>query len=298
VRDGIRDAGGIAMEFPLHPIFENCRRPTAALDRNLAYLGLVEILHGYPLDAVVLTTGCDKTTPPGDGRVHRGHPGHRAPGGPMLDGWFEGQLVGSGAAIWASRRRAGGRPPSCRSPPHHGPSAGCNTMGTASDERAGRGAGLSLTGCAAIRRPREARPDGLETGQRIVEMAHEYGRPDPQPRGLLDAIVVNAAIGGSTNAQPRPPWPAMPAAARNGGELDGDERATLLRLCQPAGRWAAFLAGGVPAVVWELQQAGLLRTGRPTVTGHTMAANLDGRETDRETSARSVRRRRRPASSC
>ena len=106
VRDGIRDAGGIPMEFPLHPIFENCRRPTAALDRNLAYLGLVEILHGYPIDAVVLTTGCDKTTPAQlMAAATVDIPAIVLSGGPMLDGWFEGELVGSGAAIWKGRRR-------------------------------------------------------------------------------------------------------------------------------------------------------------------------------------------------
>ncbi|WP_313172215.1 dihydroxy-acid dehydratase domain-containing protein, partial [Massilia oculi] len=106
VRDGIRDAGGIPMEFPLHPIFENCRRPTAALDRNLAYLGLVEILHGYPIDAVVLTTGCDKTVPAQlMAAATVDIPAIVLSGGPMLDGWFEGELVGSGAAIWKARRQ-------------------------------------------------------------------------------------------------------------------------------------------------------------------------------------------------
>jgi dihydroxy-acid dehydratase len=167
VRDGIRDAGGIAMEFPLHPIFENCRRPTAALDRNLAYLGLVEILHGYPLDAVVLTTGCDKTTP---AQVMAAStvdiPAIVLSGGPMLDGWFEGQLVGSGAAIWAAggawRPARSTRRPS-RSPPHHPLGRPLQHHGHGlHDERAGRGAGPvadRLRGHPGAL-PR-ARPDGL-----------------------------------------------------------------------------------------------------------------------------------------
>src|SRR6476620_5167927 len=138
VREGVREAGGIALEFPLHPIFENCRRPTAALDRNLAYLGLVEILHGYPLDAVVLTTGCDKTTPAGIMAASTVDiPAIVLSGGPMLDGWFEGELVGSGTVIWKTRRRlaAGeiGEEEFLRAACDSAPSAGhCNTMGTAS----------------------------------------------------------------------------------------------------------------------------------------------------------------------
>ena len=160
VRDGIRDAGGIPMEFPVHPIFENCRRPTAALDRNLAYLGLVEILYGYPIDAVVLTTGCDKTTPAGVMAASTVDiPAIVLSGGPMLDGWHEGQLVGSGTVIWRSRRQlAAGEideeeflQRACNS----APSAGhCNTMGTASTMNAvAEALGLSLPGCAAIPAP-------------------------------------------------------------------------------------------------------------------------------------------------
>jgi len=298
VRDGIRDAGGIAMEFPLHPIFENCRRPTAALDRNLAYLGLVEILHGYPLDAVVLTTGCDKTTP---AQVMAAStvdiPAIVLSGGPMLDGWFEGQLVGSGAAIWASRRRlAAGEIDEetfIQIATASAPSAGhCNTMGTASTMNAlAEALGLSLTGCAAIPAPyRERGQMAYETGRRIVEMAREDLRPSRilGRDAFLDAIVVNAAIGGSTNAQPH-----LTAMARHAGvELTATDwtevgqRVPLLLDMQPAGQFLGerfHRAGGVPAVMWELQQAGLLRTGRPTVTGRTMAANLEGRETrDRE----------------
>jgi dihydroxyacid dehydratase/phosphogluconate dehydratase len=156
VRDGIRDAGGIPMEFPLHPIFENCRRPTAALDRNLAYLGLVEILHGYPIDAVVLTTGCDKTTPAQLMAVSTvDMPAIVLSGGPMLDGWFDGELVGSGAAIWKARRQlaAGSidEQKFMNIATASAPSAGhCNTMGTASTMNAvAEALGMSLTGCAA-----------------------------------------------------------------------------------------------------------------------------------------------------
>ena len=222
VRDGIRDAGGIAMEFPLHPIFENCRRPTAALDRNLAYLGLVEILHGYPIDAVVLTTGCDKTTP---SQVMAAStvdiPAIVLSGGPMLDGWLDGELVGSGSAIWKARRSlAAGEIDEAKFldiAAASAPSVGhCNTMGTASTMNAlAEALGLSLTGCAAIPAPyRERGQMAYETGRRIVDMAHEDLRPSRilTRDAFLDAIVVNAAIGGSTNAQPH-----LMAMARHAG---------------------------------------------------------------------------------
>jgi xylonate dehydratase len=293
VRDGIRDAGGVAMEFPLHPIFENCRRPTAALDRNLAYLGLVEILHGYPLDAVVLTTGCDKTTP---AQVMAAAtvdiPAIVLSGGPMLDGWFEGRLVGSGAAIWAGRRRlAAGEIDEetfIQIAAASAPSAGhCNTMGTASTMNAlAEALGLSLTGCSAIPAPyRERGQMAYETGRRIVDMAREDLRPSRilNRDAFLDAIVVNTAIGGSTNAQPH-----LMAMARHAGIdltpadwIEFGQRVPLLLNMQPAGEFLGerfHRAGGVPAVMWELQRAGLLRTTRPTVTGRTMADNLDGRE--------------------
>ena len=178
-RDGIRAAGGIPIEFPVHPIFENCRRPTAALDRNLAYLGLVETLYGYPIDAVVLTTGCDKTTPAGVMAASTVDiPAIVLSGGPMLDGWHEGQLVGSGTVIWRSRRAlAEGKideeeflQRACSS----APSAGhCNTMGTASTMNGvAETLGLSLPGCSAIPAPyRERGQMAYATGQRIVEMA-------------------------------------------------------------------------------------------------------------------------------
>jgi xylonate dehydratase len=160
VREGVREAGGIAMEFPLHPIFENCRRPTAALDRNLAYLGLVEILHGYPIDAVVLTTGCDKTTPAQLMAASTVDiPAIVLSGGPMLDGWHEGDLVGSGTVIWRSRRKlAAGQIDSrqfLEAAAASAPSLGhCNTMGTASTMNAvAEVLGMSLPGCSAIPAP-------------------------------------------------------------------------------------------------------------------------------------------------
>lgn len=293
VRDGIRDAGGIPMEFPVHPTFENCRRPTAAIDRNLAYMGLVEILHGYPIDAVVLTTGCDKSTP---SQVMAAAtvdiPTIVLSGGPMLDGWFEGELVGSGTAIWKSRRLlAAGKIDESKFmdiATASAPSVGhCNTMGTASTMNAiAEVLGLSLTGCAAIPAPyRERGQMAYETGRRIVELALEDRRPSAilTRDAFLDAIVVNAAIGGSTNAQPH-----LMAMARHAGiDLRSSDwmeyglNVPLLLNMQPAGKYlgeAFHRAGGVPAVMWELQQAGMLRSARPTVTGKTMEQNLEGRE--------------------
>ncbi|QJE02077.1 dihydroxy-acid dehydratase family protein [Massilia forsythiae] len=298
VRDGIRDAGGIPMEFPLHPIFENCRRPTAALDRNLAYLGLVEILHGYPIDAVVLTTGCDKTTPAQlMAAATVDIPAIVLSGGPMLDGWFEGELVGSGAAIWKGRRRlAAGEIDEdkfIQIATASAPSAGhCNTMGTASTMNAvAEALGMSLTGCSAIPAPyRERGQMAYETGRRIVGMAFEDLRPLSilTREAFLDAIVVNAAIGGSSNAQPH-----IVAMARHAGvEITPEDWMTygydvpLLLNMQPAGKYLGeryHRAGGTPAIMWELEQKGLLRSQRPTVTGRSMAENLVGREShDRE----------------
>lgn len=298
VRDGIRDAGGIPMEFPLHPIFENCRRPTAALDRNLAYLGLVEILHGYPIDAVVLTTGCDKTTPAQLMAVSTVDlPAIVLSGGPMLDGWFEGELVGSGAAIWKARRQlaAGAidEQKFLEIATASAPSAGhCNTMGTASTMNAvAEALGMSLTGCAAIPAPyRERGQMAYETGRRIVALACDDVRPSSilTRDAFLDAIVVNAAIGGSSNAQPH----IMAMARHAGVDITPEDwmrygyEVPLLLNMQPAGKYLGerfHRAGGVPAVMWELEQAGLLRSRRLTVTGASMAENLHGRETaDRE----------------
>ena len=297
-RDGIRDAGGIPMEFPVHPIFENCRRPTAALDRNLAYLGLVEVLYGYPIDAVVLTTGCDKTTPSGIMAASTVDiPAIVLSGGPMLDGWHDGELVGSGTVIWRSRRKlAAGEIDEeefLRRATDSAPSAGhCNTMGTASTMNAvAEALGLSLPGCAAIPAPyRERGQMAYETGRRIVEMAYEDLKPSKilDRAAFINAIKVVSAIGGSSNAQPH-----IVAMARHAGvEVTHDDWMVhgydlpLLVNCQPAGKYLGerfHRAGGVPAVMWELMQAGKLDGGCLTVTGRTLAENLQGRApSDRE----------------
>ncbi|GGY58708.1 IlvD/Edd family dehydratase [Pseudoduganella albidiflava] len=298
VRDGIRDAGGIPMEFPLHPIFENCRRPTAAIDRNLAYMGLVEILHGYPIDAVVLTTGCDKTTPSQlMAAATMDLPAIVLSGGPMLDGWLDGELVGSGAAIWKGRRRlAAGEIDNekfLEIAAASAPSAGhCNTMGTASTMNAiAEALGMSLTGCSAIPAPyRERGQMAYETGRRIVALAEQDIRPSSilTREAFLDAIVTNAAIGGSTNAQQH----IMAMARHAGVEIHTEDwmkyghDVPLLLNMQPSGKYLGerfHRAGGVPAVMWELEQNGLLRSDRPTVTGKSMKDNLVGKETnDRE----------------
>jgi dihydroxy-acid dehydratase len=298
IRAGIRDAGGIPMEFPVHPIFENCRRPTAALDRNLMYLGLVEILNGYPIDAVVLTTGCDKTTPASIMAASTVDiPSITLSGGPMLDGWHEGELVGSGTVIWRSRRKLGAgeidEEEFLRRAADSAPSPGhCNTMGTASTMNAvAEALGMCLPGNAAIPAPyRERGQMAYATGRRIVEMAYEDLRPSKvlTREAFLNAIRLVSAIGGSSNAQPH-----IVAMARHAGvDITADDWMThgydlpLLVNMQPAG---AFLserfhrAGGVPAVMWELLQAGQLDGGPLTVTGRTQADNLEGREaTDRE----------------
>jgi xylonate dehydratase len=298
VKAGIRDAGGIPMEFPTHPIFENCRRPTAALDRNLAYLGLVEILHGYPIDAVVLTTGCDKTTPAAIMAASTVDiPAIVLSGGPMLDGYFEDELVGSGTVIWKSRRRLGAgqiteqefldaAAASAPSPGH------CNSMGTASTMNAvAETLGLSLPGCSAIPAPyRERGQMAYETGRRIVEMAHEDLRPSKilSRESFLNAITAIAALGGSTNAQPH-----LTAMARHAGfELHpqdwtkyGHDIPLLLNM-QPAGKYLGerfHRAGGVPAVLCELIGAGKLFADAMTVTGRSLGENVRGRTSrDRE----------------
>lgn len=298
VRDGIRDAGGIAIEFPSHPLFENCKRPTAALDRNLAYLGLVELLYGYPFDGVVLTTGCDKTTPSAImAAATVDLPAIVLSGGPMLDGWHEGKLVGSGTVIWQSRRKyAAGeitRDEFLETALDSAPSIGhCNTMGTASTMNAiAEALGMSLTGCAAIPAAyRERGQIAYRTGLRAVELVRQDIRPSQilTRAAFLNAIRLNSAIGGSTNAQPH----LMAMARHAGAELHPEDWQThgydvpLLANVQPAGAYLGerfHRAGGVPAVMWELLQAGLLDGDCPTVTGRSMAENLDGRQaTDRE----------------
>ena len=297
VRAGIRDAGGIPMEFPVHPIFENCRRPTAALDRNLAYLGLVEILNGYPIDAVVLTTGCDKTTPSSIMAASTVDiPAITLSGGPMLDGWNGDELVGSGTIIWRSRRRLGAGEISeeefFKAATASAPSAGhCNTMGTASTMNAiSEALGMSLPGNAAIPAPyRERGQMAYETGRRAVEMAYEDLRPSKilTRDSFLNAIALTTAIGGSSNAQPH-----IVAMARHAGiEIGPEDWMTgydlpLLVNMQPAGKYLSerfHRAGGVPAVMWELLEAGILKGNALTVTGRTQAENVTDRQTtDRE----------------
>jgi dihydroxy-acid dehydratase len=298
IRDGIRDAGGIAMEFPVFSIFENCRRPTAALDRNLEYLTLVETLNGYPIDAVVFTTGCDKTTPAAImAAATVDIPSITLNGGPMLDGWHEGELVGSGTVIWRSRRLLGAgeidEEEFLRRASDSAPSPGhCNTMGTASTMNAvSEALGMSLPGNAAIPAPYRQRPQmAYATGRRIVDMAYEDLRPSKilTRAAILNAIRLTTAIGGSSNAQPH-----IVAIARHAGvEIGPDDWITygydlpLLVNMQPAGEFLSerfHRAGGVPAVLWELLKAGKLDGDALTVTGRSQAENLEGREaTDRE----------------
>ena len=292
IKAGIRDGGGVPMEFPVHPIQETGKRPTAALDRNLAYLSLVEVLHGYPIDAVVLTTGCDKTTPAmlmGAATVDL--PAIVLSGGPMLDGHWKGKLAGSGTVVWESRRLLAEGTIDyeefinrvCSSAPSTGH---CNTMGTASTMNAlAEALGMSLPGCAAIPAPfRERMEMAYLTGKRIVEMAYEDLRPSKimTRDAFINAIVVNTAIGGSTNAPPH-----LQAVARHmGTELrvqdwqDHGFDVPLLVNMQPAGEYLGESfqhAGGVPAVMGELQAAGLLRDTAMTVTGKAIGVNLAGK---------------------
>ncbi|MBE3638440.1 IlvD/Edd family dehydratase [Mangrovicoccus algicola] len=293
IKAGIRDAGGIPMEFPVHPIQETGKRPTAALDRNLSYLGLVEVLHGYPIDGVVLTTGCDKTTPAMlMGAATVDIPAIALNGGPMLDGWWKGKRAGSGTIIWESRRLlAEGEidydefmSRVCASAPSLGH---CNTMGTASTMNAmAEALGMTLTGSSAIPAPfRERMNMAYETGKRIVGMVLEDLKPsDIMTREAFEnAIRVNSAIGGSTNAPPH-----LQAVARHiGVALDVTDWQTvgydvpLLVNMQPAGTYLGesfFRAGGVPAVMGEMRKAGLLHEGAVTASGKTVAEALEGWE--------------------
>ena len=289
VREGIRAAGGIAFEFPVHPIQETGRRPTAALDRNLAYLGLVEILHGYPLDGVVLTTGCDKTTPAlimAAATVDL--PAIVLSGGPMLDGWYEGKLAGSGTIIWQKRLQlATGEidyEEFIEAAAASAPSDGyCNTMGTASTMNClAEALGMSLPGNAAIPAPyRERGQMAYRTGERIVAMVEEDLRPSKilTRQAIENAIVVNSAIGGSTNAQPH-----IVAIARHAGvpiepmdwQTVGYDVPLMVNM-QPAGSHLSegfHRAGGLPVLMKALLDNGRLHGDALTVSGHTMADNL------------------------
>jgi len=292
VRDGIRDAGGVPLEFPIHPIQETGKRPTAALDRNLAYLSLVEVLHGYPLDGVVLTTGCDKTVPAclmGAATVNI--PAIVLSGGPMLDGWYNGRLAGSGTIVWEARKLlAEGLIDYAEFIDMVAASAGsvghCNTMGTAlSMNSLAEALGMSLPGCAAIPAPHKERGwMAYHTGHRIVGMVHENLRPSDimTKPAFENAVVAAAALGASSNCPI-----SMIAIARHMGvehTLDDWQRfgegIPLLTDVQPAGRVLGegfFRAGGVPAVMRELLDARKLQPDVMTCTGKTLGENLGGK---------------------
>ena len=288
VREGIREAGGIAIEFPVHPIQETGKRPTAGLDRNLAYLGLVEVLYGYPLDGVVLTIGCDKTTPAmlmGAATVNI--PAIALSVGPMLNGYFRGERTGSGTIVWKARQMMAKGEIDYKQfidlVASSAPSTGyCNTMGTATTMNSlAEALGMQLPGSAAIPAPyRDRQEMAYRTGKRIVEMVHE----DLKPSDILtrdnfhNAIVVNSAIGGSTNA----PIHINAIARHIGVELDIDDwqkeghQVPLLVNLQPAGEYLGedyYHAGGVPAVVNELMGQGLIAENAPTVNGKTIGEN-------------------------
>lgn len=291
VREGIREAGGIALEFPVHPLQETGKRPTAALDRNLAYLGLVEVLYGYPLDGVVLTTGCDKTTPAClMAAATVDIPAIVLSGGPMLNGWFQGRRTGSGTIIWKAREMlAAGEideaefvelvASSAPSPGH------CTSMGTASTMNSlAEALGMSLPGSAAVPAVHRDRARiAYLTGRRVVQMVHEDLKPsDVMTREAFEnAIVVSTAIGGSTNAPVH-----LNAIARHTGvplDIDDWERhglaVPLLVNLQPAGEYLGeeyHRAGGVPAVVAELMRHGLVHEDAMTVNGRTIGDNCRG----------------------
>jgi dihydroxy-acid dehydratase len=289
VRAGIRDAGGIAMEFPVHPIQETGKRPTAALDRNLAYLGLVEVLYGYPLDGVVLMTGCDKTTPAclmAAATVNT--PAIVLSGGPMLNHVLDGKLMGSGTLIWQARQdQAVGKIDYNQFidiVANSAPSIGhCNTMGTASTMNAmAEALGMALPGCAAIPAPyRERGQIAYDTGVRAVEIVHEDLKPsDILTRAAFEnAIVACSAIGGSTNA----PIHVNAIARHIGVRLATEDwekigyDVPLLVNMQPAGAWLGedyYRAGGLPAVLRELDAAGKLHGDALTINGKTVKENL------------------------
>lgn len=288
VREGIRESGGIAIEFPVHPIQETGKRPTAGLDRNLSYLGLVEILYGYPLDGVVLTIGCDKTTPAAlMAAATVNIPAIALSVGPMLNGWHRGERTGSGTIVWRAREMlsrgeidADGFIKLVAS---SAPSTGyCNTMGTATTMNSlCEALGMSLPGSAAIPAPyRDRQENAYHTGRRIVDMVTEDLKPSEilTRDAFLNAIVVNSAIGGSTNA----PIHLAAIARHMGVELhlrdwqDYGQKVPLLVNLQPAGEYLGedyYRAGGVPAVISQLMGQGLIREGALTVNGLSIGDN-------------------------
>ncbi|MBM2710871.1 dihydroxy-acid dehydratase family protein [Mesorhizobium caraganae] len=304
VREGIVSMGGIPFEFPCHPIQETGKRPTAALDRNLAYLSLVEVLYGYPLDGVVLTIGCDKTTPAllmAAATVNI--PAIALSVGPMLNGWHKGKRTGSGTIVWASRQRLSAGEIDYDEfmdiVASSAPSTGyCNTMGTATTMNSlAEALGMQLPGSAAIPAPyRERGQISYETGRRIVEMVHEDLKPsDIMTRQAFEnAIVVNSAIGGSTNA----PIHLNAIARHLGVPLNNDDwqkiglNVPLLVNLQPTGEYLGedyHHAGGVPAVVAELLKAGLLpHPDAVTVNGKAIGDNCRGAANENQDVIRSV----------
>jgi dihydroxy-acid dehydratase len=289
VKEGIRDAGGIPFEFPVHPIQETGKRPTAALDRNLSYLSLVEVLYGYPMDGVVLTTGCDKTTPAMlMGAATVDIPAIVLSGGPMLNGYYKNTLAGSGTIVWLARQElAAGKinyDEFLDMVASGAPSIGhCNTMGTAlSMNSVAEALGMSLPGCAAIPGPYKERPQmAYLTGKRIVDMVKEDLRPSKimTRKAFENAIVASSALGASTNCPPH-----VNAIARHMGvKLNIKEwdkigyKIPLLVNCMPAGQYLGeefHRAGGVPAVMHELLKAGKLHEDAMTVNGKTMGENV------------------------
>jgi len=289
VRDGITAAGGVAIEFPVHPIQETGKRPTAALDRNLAYLSLVEVLYGYPLDGVVLMTGCDKTTPAClMAAATVDIPAIVLSGGPMLNGWIDGERAGSGTLVWQARKdQAEGKityDEFIERVASSAPSIGhCNSMGTASTMNAlAEALGMSLPGCAAIPAAyRERGQIAYHTGRRAVEIVWEDLRPSKiMTRAAFENVVVAcSAIGGSTNAPIH-----INAIARHAGvPLTNDDweaigyDVPLLVNMQPAGKYLGeeyYRAGGLPAVLAEVHRHGKLRAEALTVNGRTIGENV------------------------
>ena len=294
VREGIRDAGGIPIEFPVHPIQETGKRPTAGLDRNLAYLGLVEVLYGYPLDGAVLTIGCDKTTPAClMAAATVDIPCIALSVGPMISAWADGKRIGSGTVVWRARERlAAGeidRDQFIKLVASAAPSTGyCNTMGTATTMNSlAEVLGMSLPGSAAIPAPyRDRQENAYETGRQIVEMIHADRKPsDIMTRAsFINAIRMNSALGGSTNA----PIHLIALARHLGVELSIDDwqkygyDVPLLVNLQPAGEYLGedfYRAGGVPAVVAQLMEQGLIEQSALTANGKTLVDNCRGART-------------------
>lgn len=291
LKAGIRDAGGIPIEFPVHPIQETGRRPTAALDRNLQCLSLIEVLHGYPIDAVVLTTGCDKTTPAllmGAASVNI--PAIAYSVGPMLNGRYKGQCVGSGTIIWDARKRLAKGDIDYNEfiaeVASSAPSTGhCNTMGTALTMNClAEALGMMLPGCASIPAPyRERAQMAYHTGKRIVDMVWEDLTPEKilTREAFENAIQVCSALGGSTNA----PIHINAIAAHAGVDVKIQDWQSVgqhipqLVNCQPVGKYLSedfHNAGGLPAVIGQLLQAGLLNAQALTVTGKSIGENCQG----------------------